>query len=84
MELLSSRELPLSRDVWSGGSLEYVMRILAVMLMLASVGGGVVNAQTADMLFSGGDILTVRGAAPEYVESLALKDGTILFAGARA
>ena len=84
MELLSSRELPLSRDVWSGGSLEYVMRILAVMLMLASVGGGIVNAQTADMLFSGGDILTMRGQAPEYVESLAVKDGTILFAGALA
>ena len=60
------------------------MRILAVMLMLASVGGGIVNAQTADMLFSGGDILTMRGQAPEYVESLAVKDGTILFAGARA
>ena len=84
MELLSPRELPLSRDVWSGGSLEYVMRILAVMLMLASVGGGVVNAQVADMLFSGGDILTMRGPAPEYVESLAVKDGTILFAGALA
>ncbi len=84
MELLSPRELPLSRDVWSGGSLEYVMRILAVMLMLTSVGGGVVNAQVADMLFSGGDILTMRGPAPEYVESLAVKDGTILFAGALA
>ena len=60
------------------------MRILAVMLMLSSVGGGVVNAQTADLLFSGGDILTMRGPAPEYVESLAVKDGTILFAGARA
>jgi predicted amidohydrolase YtcJ len=60
------------------------MRILAVMLMLSSVGGGVVNAQVADMLFSGGDILTMRGPAPEYVESLAVKDGTILFAGALA
>ena len=60
------------------------MRILAVMLMLTSVGGGVVNAQVADMLFSGGDILTMRGPAPEYVESLAVKDGTILFAGALA
>ena len=60
------------------------MRILTVMLMLSGVGGGVVNAQTADMLFSGGDILTMRGPAPEYVESLAVKDGTILFVGARA
>lgn len=60
------------------------MRILTVMLMLSSVGGGVVNAQPADMLFFGGDILTMRGPAPEYVESLAVKDGTILFVGSRA
>ena len=60
------------------------MRILTVMLMLSSVGGGVVNAQPADMLFFGGDILTMRGPAPEYVESLAVKDGTILFDGSRA
>jgi predicted amidohydrolase YtcJ len=32
-------------------------------------------------LYVGGDILTMRGAAPEYVESLAVKDGKILFAG---
>ncbi len=32
-------------------------------------------------LYSGGDILTMRGPAPEYVECLAVKDGRILFAG---
>jgi len=35
-----------------------------------------------EWLRAGGDILTMRGPAPEYVESLAVKDGTILFAGA--
>ena len=33
------------------------------------------------MLFTGGEILTMRGAKPEYVESLAVKDGRLLFAG---
>lgn len=32
-------------------------------------------------IYSGGDILTMRGTAPEYVESLVVKDGKILFAG---
>ncbi|MFN9605304.1 MAG: amidohydrolase family protein, partial [Planctomycetota bacterium] len=32
-------------------------------------------------VYLGGDILTMRGTAPEYVESLVVKDGKILFAG---
>jgi len=32
-------------------------------------------------VYFGGDILTMRGTAPEYVESLAVKNGKILFAG---
>ncbi|MEI6525302.1 MAG: amidohydrolase family protein, partial [Planctomycetota bacterium] len=32
-------------------------------------------------VYFGGDILTMRGMTPEYVESLAVKDGKILFAG---
>jgi predicted amidohydrolase YtcJ len=35
----------------------------------------------ADTLYTGGDILTMRGSTPEYVESLIVRDGTILFAG---
>ncbi len=38
-------------------------------------------ADTADTIYTGGDILTMAGAAPEYVECLAVKDGRILFAG---
>ena len=38
-------------------------------------------ADTADAIYSGGDILTMHGPTPEYVESLAVKDGTIVFAG---
>jgi predicted amidohydrolase YtcJ len=41
-------------------------------------------AETADVIFTGGDILTMRGPEAEYAESLAVKDGTILFVGPRA
>ncbi len=34
-----------------------------------------------DSLFFGGDILTMRGPSPEYVESLLVRDGKILFVG---
>lgn len=35
----------------------------------------------ADVIFYGGDILTMEGKLPEYVEVLAIKDGEILLAG---
>jgi predicted amidohydrolase YtcJ len=34
-------------------------------------------------LYAGGDILTMRGPTPEYVDCLVVKDGRILFAGKR-
>lgn len=48
-----------------------------------------VNAQQAadtkklepTVIYSGGDILTMRGAEPEYVESLVVKEGKIAFVG---
>jgi len=39
------------------------------------------RAQPADAIYSGGPILTMRGAAPDYAEALAVKDGTILAVG---
>jgi predicted amidohydrolase YtcJ len=41
-------------------------------------------AQIADVIYSGGDILTMRGAAADYAESLAVKNGKILFIGPEA
>ncbi|MBM3967784.1 MAG: amidohydrolase, partial [Planctomycetes bacterium] len=35
-------------------------------------------------IYFGGDILTMRGLQPEYVEGLAIKDGKIVAAGAFA
>lgn len=42
------------------------------------------QAQAAETLYSGGDILTMAGDRPQYVEALAVKDGRIVFAGERA
>jgi len=37
----------------------------------------------ADAIYFGGDILTMAGKDPSYVEALAIEDGRILFAGSR-
>ena len=39
------------------------------------------RGEVADTLYSGGDILTMRGPEPETVEALVVKDGRILFVG---
>ncbi|MFZ9347886.1 MAG: amidohydrolase [Arenimonas sp.] len=38
----------------------------------------------ADAVYSGGDILTMAGDQPQYVEALAVKDGKISFVGTKA
>ena len=43
-----------------------------------------VAASTPDAIYSGGDILTMAGATPQYVEALAIGGGRILGAGTRA
>jgi predicted amidohydrolase YtcJ/heat shock protein HslJ len=42
-----------------------------------------VFGQTADTIYHGGSILTMAGKDPIYVEALAVKDGKIVFAGAK-
>jgi predicted amidohydrolase YtcJ len=42
------------------------------------------NPALETSVYLGGDILTMRGTTPEYVESLVVKDGKILFAGSLA
>ena len=42
-----------------------------------------IDSATRSAVYVGGDILTMRGTSPEYVEGLAIKDGKILFAGPR-
>ena len=50
--------------------------------LAALVAAPVSAQQAADTIYFGGDILTMEGKAPRYVEALAVKDGRITFAGA--
>ena len=58
-------------------------RINRPMPQLALVAAWLLAVTTvhADTLYTGGDILTMRGPQPEMVEALVVKDGTILFVG---
>ncbi len=55
-----------------------------VAFLVLSLVAATAAADTADVIFSGGDILTMRSAQPEYAEALAVKDGKILFVGSAA
>ncbi len=50
--------------------------------LVALVAGPLFAQQPAHTFYFGGDILTMEGKAPRYVEALAVKDGRIAFAGA--
>jgi predicted amidohydrolase YtcJ/heat shock protein HslJ len=41
------------------------------------------SAGSADVIYFGGDIVTMEGDSPEYVEAIAVKDGKIMFVGAK-
>jgi len=53
---------------------------MAVVMPACSASGP--EAGAADLIISGGPILTMEGDQPAYVEAVAVKDGTIVFAGA--
>jgi predicted amidohydrolase YtcJ len=48
---------------------------------LACASWALIAAVRADTIYTGGDILTMRGPEPEMVEALVVKDGKILFVG---
>jgi len=53
-------------------------------LLLLTNGANAQNnkaSTTADTIYYGGDILTMAGNAPQYVERLAVRDGKIVYAG---
>ncbi len=58
------------------------MPLLLAVAVLAGCSRDPDNA--ADAVYSGGDILTMAGEQPTYVEALAVKDGKISFAGSKA
>jgi predicted amidohydrolase YtcJ/heat shock protein HslJ len=51
---------------------------------LALIFNAAVLAQTADVIYQNGSILTMAGAEATYVEALAVKDGKIAFAGSKS
>ena len=57
--------------------------LLALAIAFVATPPGAV-AQTADAIWAGGPILTMRGPTAEYAEALAVKDGKILALGRRA
>jgi len=56
--------------------------IVLFLSLLAAPRGA--RAQSADAIYSGGPILTMRGTSPEYAEALAVKDGRIVAVGRKA
>jgi predicted amidohydrolase YtcJ len=56
------------------------MTVLTAAILCTTAARG----DVADTIYTGGDILTMAGAEPQYVESLAVKDGRILFVGTDA
>ena len=55
----------------------------AALFLAAAVVALSASADTADVFYVGGDIVTMRGPTAEYAESLAVRDGKILFVGPR-
>ncbi|MDW4549048.1 amidohydrolase family protein [Defluviimonas sp. D31] len=58
-------------------------RPLSIGLFFSACAFGASAQDAAETLYFGGDILTMTGDAPAYVEALAVLDGKILFAGSR-
>jgi predicted amidohydrolase YtcJ len=61
--------------------------LLAFLFLVASCGDQTkqpaAEASTAAVMYYNGDIITMEGDQPQYVESVVVKDGKILFAGAK-
>lgn len=49
-----------------------------------AVSGGRTDGRKADTIYVGGEILTMAGEKPAYVEALAVRDGRILHTGSRS
>lgn len=62
-------------------SSENFLRVIAATAFALGFSGSLHAAET---LYSGGDILTMAGDAPHYVEALAVRDGRIVYAGDKA
>jgi predicted amidohydrolase YtcJ/heat shock protein HslJ len=60
------------------------IRLTLLAFALGLIFNAAVLAQTADVIYHNGSILTMAGAEATYVEALAVKDGKIAFAGSKS
>ena len=60
------------------------IRLTLLAFALALIFNAAVLAQTAEVIYHNGSILTMAGAEATYVEALAVKDGKIAFAGSKS
>ena len=59
--------------------------LIVIFMLVALAGGGrYAQAQSADTVYSGGDIITMAGRTPFYAEALAVRDGKIAHVGSLA
>jgi hypothetical protein len=58
--------------------------VACIAVLAASATPRAIHGQSADAIYAGGPILTMRGPSPEYAEALAVKDGQILAVGRKA
>ncbi len=71
------------RDMRSHGTWTLPVVVFALAVTAACAPSGPTPAQTAEVIYTGGDIVTINDGKPT-VEALAVKDGKILAVGARA
>lgn len=62
--------------------LKYSFGFAAALALTACAGSN--DPDHADMIISGGQILTMEGATPEYIEAVGIADGEIVYAGSLA
>jgi len=61
------------------------MKHLRLLLILAGLfQAATAMAASADAIYLGGDILTMKGKSPQYAQALAVRDGKIAFVGSKA
>ncbi len=67
--------------------MKQMIKLVIGMLVLAGCNSTTQNSastQEADAIYYGGDILTMEGDSANYAEAVAIKDGKIVFVGAKA
>ena len=61
-----------------------ILTLILGIILLSSCDPSLKNEKTSpSLIFYGGEIITMVGDSPEYIEALAIRDGKILFVGSK-